>query len=107
MFMSKLAYGLSTPFLVSAGLVGLSPELFFKYALPVTFGQYAVLLTLGFYFGSAYALIAKTFEGVELIIAAIILAAGAYYFLTAYMRKKLLQEEKREESTQQSVHSKQ
>lgn len=99
MFMSKLAYGLSTPFLVSAGLVGLPPKLFFTYALPVTFAQYALLLTLGFYFGNAYAFIAKTFEGAELIIAASILAAGAYYFLTAYMRKRLLEEEKQEENT--------
>lgn len=100
MFMSKLAYGLSTPFLVSAGLVGLSPKAFFKYALPVTFAQYAILLALGFYFGSAYTLVAKTFEGVELAIAAIILTAGVYYLLTNFMRKKLIQEEKEEERKQ-------
>lgn len=99
MFTSKLAYGLSTPLLVSAGLVGLSPKLFFTYSLLMSFAQYAVLLTLGFYFGNAYTIIAHTFEGIGLVITVFILAAGAYYFLTGYMRKRLLQEEKREEKT--------
>lgn len=97
MFFSKLAYGLSTPFLVSAGLVGMSLQRFLLYAFPITVIQYAVLLTLGYYFGTSFKLVSNTVEIIQIGIGGVIVVAIAYYFLTRYMRKKLLREEAQEE----------
>jgi membrane protein DedA with SNARE-associated domain len=52
MFMSKLAYGLSTLLLVSAGIVKLPVGKFFRYALFVTLLQYGVLMFAGYHFGA-------------------------------------------------------
>ena len=53
MFMSKLAYGLSTLLLVSAGMVNLPIGKFFRLALIVTLFQYALLMYAGYHFGNA------------------------------------------------------
>ncbi|MDP3771762.1 MAG: hypothetical protein Q8Q94_00085 [bacterium] len=97
MFFSKLAYGLSTPFLVFAGVVGMPVKKFISYALPVTLIQYALLMALGYYFGGSFNIIAQSFKDIQIIIVAIIALAFGYYLLQCYMRKKLLQEEKKEE----------
>ncbi len=91
MFVSKLAYGLSTPFLVAAGFAGLPARKFYEYAVPVTVAQYAILMALGFYFGNSYALIEQYLQNAELIVAAafIIFIAG-YYTFAYYLKKKLL-----------------
>ncbi len=97
MFFSKLAYGLSTPFLISAGVVGMPLKKFLSYALPVTLVQYALLMALGYYFGGSFNIIAQSFKDIQIIIVAIIAVAFAYYLLQRYMRTKLLEEEKNEE----------
>lgn len=95
MFVSKLAYGLSTPFLVAAGFAGIPAKKFYEYALPVTIAQYAILMALGFYFGNSYALIAQYIQNAQLIIAAafIILIAG-YYLFAYYLKKRILANKK-------------
>lgn len=95
MFVSKLAYGLSTPFLVAAGFAGIPTRKFYEYALPVTIAQYAILMALGFYFGNSYALITQYIQNAQLIIAAVfvILLAG-YYVFAHYLKKKLLADKK-------------
>ena len=90
MFMSKLAFGLSTIFLVLAGLVGLPPRTFYPIAILVTCAQYAILMTLGYYFGTSYLLIANTFEGIGLAVAGILILASAYYIVSATMRSRLM-----------------
>lgn len=54
MFFSKLAYGLSTPFLVSAGLVRMPFKKFISYTIPITLFQYAVIMTIGYVLGNSY-----------------------------------------------------
>ena len=107
MFTSKLAYGLSTAFLISAGIVGMKLRDFLRYAVPITFLQYAILMTIGYYLGNSYTLLANTFQGVEFAIAAFVVAAAAYYAFTMYMRDRVLQteaeEEKREEHPEQQI----
>ena len=74
MFFSKLAYGLSTPFLISAGFTRLEFKKFILYALPVTFLQYTVLMVLGYYFGAAYYTAFKhSFNGIGIVLAAVLL----------------------------------
>lgn len=90
MFFSKLAYGLSTVFLVSAGLVRMPPRKFYLYAIPVTLLQYGVLMLLGYYFAASFALITNILTDVQIFIAAIAIFIIAYYLLTQYMRRRLL-----------------
>lgn len=90
MFFSKLAYGLSTIFLVSAGLVHMPPRKFYMYALPVTFLQYGILMLLGYYLDASFNLVANIVTDIQLFIAAIAIFIIAYYLLTQYMRRRLL-----------------
>ena len=97
MFFSKLAYGLSTPFLISAGYIKLDFKKFIFWALPVTLSQYAILMALGYFFGASYyETITKSFSGIGIFIAAVLVAV-AYAFFTRFMRRKLLQTEVAEE----------
>jgi membrane protein DedA with SNARE-associated domain len=57
MFMSKLAYGLSTLLLVSAGMMKLPIGKFFKLALVVTLLQYSILMFAGYHFANAFTLV--------------------------------------------------
>lgn len=98
MFFSKLAYGLSTPFLVSAGLVGMSFRRFVQYAFPITIIQYGILLALGYYFGNSFKFVSEGVEIVQVATGGVVVVVVAYYFLTRYMRQKLLKEEAHEES---------
>ncbi|MDB5224440.1 MAG: hypothetical protein JWO43_62 [Candidatus Adlerbacteria bacterium] len=98
MFFSKLAYGLSTPFLISAGLVGMKPGKFFLYALPVTFAQYAILMALGYHFSSSFGTVANIFANIQYVIGGLVLVFIGYYFLAKYMRKRLLAAEKEAEA---------
>jgi membrane protein DedA with SNARE-associated domain len=98
MFFSKLAYGLSTPFLISAGLVGMKPAKFFMYALPVTFVQYAVLMVLGYKFSSSFGTVSNIFAHIQYVFAGLVVVFVAYYFLAKYMRTRLLAAEKEAEA---------
>ena len=94
MFFSKLAYGLSTPFLMSAGFVQLGFKKFLVYALPVTLLQYSILMALGYYFGAAYYnTFRHSFNGIGIVLAAMVLVWLAYTIFTRFMRKKLMQTE--------------
>jgi membrane protein DedA with SNARE-associated domain len=92
MFFSKLAYGLSTVFLVSAGLVRMPPRKFYLYALPVTLLQYGALMLLGYYFAASFNLITNVVTDVQVFIAAVAVLIIAYYLLTSYMRTRLLEQ---------------
>ena len=97
MFFSKLAYGLSTPFLISAGLAKLPVKKFFTYALPVTFGQYLVLLTIGYFFGSSYQKFADYFTSFGLIIAGLGILIVLYLLFSRYARREIIKLEEGEE----------
>lgn len=97
MFFSKLAYGLSTPFLMSAGLVGMPLGRFVAYALPVTLFQYAVFLTLGFLLGHSYQLAAPYIKYVGITIGVFLLVLILIYaFFVKYARKQISQMESEE-----------
>ena len=94
MFMSKLAYGLSTPFLITAGLSGMTLGRFYLFTIPVTVIQYAAFMLLGFYFGSSYEIISQYFKSAEIVIAGLaIVAIAAYYFFSIYMKTELVKKE--------------
>lgn len=81
MFFSKLAYGLSTPFLISAGFANIPPRKFISFALPVTLFQYAVLMAIGYYLGRSYELAIVYVKDVQLVFAALIVAAVFVYII--------------------------
>ena len=96
MALAKLAYGLSSPFLVSAGLVALPWRKFAVLALVVAVVQRISLLLLGSYLGGYSRTVSDTLQVIEIIVAAGIVAAIGYYVLSHVMRARLLDETRRE-----------
>ncbi|MCX6755784.1 MAG: VTT domain-containing protein [Candidatus Nomurabacteria bacterium] len=90
MFISKIAYGLSTPLLITAGLAKLEYWRFVRWALCVTVIQYGILMTLGYYLGSSYS--NATFyvkdAGILVAIIATVFIFG-FFALQKYTRKKV------------------
>ena len=94
MFISKLAYGLSTPFLISAGITGLPFKRFFLYAIVVTLSQYAVIMFLGYHFGNSLTLFTDVYMRVSYIIAGVLVLGIVYYiWLSRYVKKRFVEEE--------------
>lgn len=79
MFLSKLAYGLSTPLLFSAGLAKMNFKKFVFLAFPITLFQYAIILMLGYYLGSYYELATKYIKSAGLFFAVIVIIFIAIY----------------------------
>ena len=97
MFLSKLAYGLSTPFLISAGLVKMPLKRFVSYAFPVTVFQYAAIMAIGYYLGSSYQLAAKFIDYTGIIIAIVfVIFIAVYVFFVKYARRQIEKMEKEE-----------
>lgn len=96
MFFSKLAYGLSTPFLVSAGLVNMPLKKFISYAFPISLFQYAAIMTIGYYLGSSYQIAVKYIDSVGIIIAAVLVIFIIYVFFVKYARRQIEKMEKEE-----------
>ena len=92
MVIGKLAYGLSIPVLISAGLASVPPYLFYLYAVPVTFFQYGVLMYLGYTFGASYGFVATSFTDIQIALVALVIIGGCYYGFTVLMRRRLLRE---------------
>ncbi|MDO8443534.1 MAG: hypothetical protein Q7S78_00905 [Candidatus Azambacteria bacterium] len=100
MFFSKLAYTLSVPFLISAGLVKMPYRKFILYALPVTIFQYGIIMTIGYYLGSSYQLAVKYIDFAGIIIAIVfIIFIAAYTLFIKYARKqiKIMEEQEQQE----------
>ncbi len=98
MLLSKFAYGLSTPLLISAGIVGMPLRRFLSYSVPITIVQSSVLLGLGYYFGNYFKFFSDTVQFFQMAIAGLVIVAITYYFLTRYMRKKFMEEQTKEVS---------
>jgi len=91
MFFSKLAYGLSIPFLISAGLVGMSYRTFIEYTIPATLFQYGVLMAVGYYLGKSYALAEKYIKYGGLLIGGVLVIFVIIYIISLkYARKQII-----------------
>ena len=94
MILSKWAYGLSFPLLISAGLARVPMRKFILIALSVTVFQYAILISLGYYVGQSYQIVSH-----YLIDAQIFAAVGAVVFMLlifslSFLAKRKLPPEK-------------
>lgn len=90
MALTKFAYGLSTPLLLTAGLVHLPVRKFFILSTALALLQYSVLVALGMLFGSSFAAVKSGLVRVQLIVAAAVIVFIVYYFFTGYVRKTFL-----------------
>lgn len=98
MFMSKLAYGISTPLLVSAGVVHLSYKKFIWPALYVTIFQYGVIMAVGYYLGNSYGLAENYIIHTTIIVAVLAgIFIAVYFIMQKYVRNKFIQMEEQEE----------
>lgn len=97
MFLSKLAYGLSVPFLITAGLVKMPFKKFISYAFPVTALQYGAILTIGYFFGHSYKLAEHYIEYAYMIMAAVLVIFTISCVLVAkHARKQIKKMEQQE-----------
>ena len=88
MAITKFAYGLSTPLLITAGLVHLPFRTFWKYSAVLALFQYSVLVGLGYFFGGYFATIESIFVRVEILVAAVVVVFAGYYLITRSVRSQ-------------------
>lgn len=95
MLFTKLAYGLSLPLLIISGKAKLPYKIFVRAALLVSFAQYAIFLTIGYYFGKSYELWGRyvKYTGIGITIIGVILVLG-YIMVKKYALKKIYKIEK-------------
>jgi membrane protein DedA with SNARE-associated domain len=99
MLLSKFAFGLSAPLLVSAGLVGMSFRKFISSTLPISIINYAAILTIGYYLGHSYQLAEKylQYSGIVVTVLLVLFIVG-YRFISKYARSEVIKLEKKEET---------
>ncbi len=93
MFLGKLAYGMALPFLASAGAVKMPYKKFILRAIPISIFQYALFVSIGYYFGNSYVVALTYIKNAEIILAGVtFIIIIAYYIFITSLRKKLLKE---------------
>ena len=97
MFLSKLAYSLSIPFLISAGLVKMPFRKFISYAFPVTLFQYGVIMAIGYFLGHSYQLAERYIQYAYIIVAAILIVFIIGYILVVKYARRQIKEMEQEE----------
>lgn len=93
MIVTKFAYGLSTPLLLTAGLVHLPFNTFWCYSALLAAFQYSVLVGLGYFFGNYFATVESTLVRVQILVAAAAVVFGLYYLLTRSVRSQFFKSE--------------
>lgn len=88
MLITKFSYGLSTPLLVTAGLVHLPFGTFWKLSAALALLQYSTLVALGYFFGSYFAQVESVLVRAQIIVAAVVILFAAYYVLTKSVGKR-------------------
>ena len=90
MFFSKLAYGLSTPFLISAGLIKMPFKKYMSLTIPIMLFQHLTILSIGYFLGHSYGLAEKYIKfGNEFIAVALIVFITIYALVSKYAKKEL------------------
>lgn len=101
MFFGKLAYGLATPFLISAGVIKMPYKKFISYTIPITCFQYATFLGIGYYLGKSYEIAVKYIDFFYVSMAVIVVIFIIFYVrMVKYARKEIISLESTEEKKQ-------
>ncbi len=99
MFLIKLAYGLSVPFIVSAGFTKVSYRKFISSAIVVTIFQYGFIMMCGYFLGQSYRLGGTYLEYTYIIITIILILFVAFHAgFASYAKRKIFRMEEEEES---------
>lgn len=89
MFFGKLAYGISLPIIISAGVAKLPIRKFIITSLPVGIFQIGLFLFLGFHLGASYEIAIQYVKYPAIILAVLIIIAISIYFLFSKYFAKL------------------
>jgi membrane protein DedA with SNARE-associated domain len=90
MFFSKLAYGLSTPFLISAGLVKMPFKKYISITIPIMFTQHLIIMATGYFLGHSYAIAEKYIKlGNEFVAVVLIVIIISYVIFSRYAKKQI------------------
>ncbi len=87
MLITKFSYGLSTPLLLTGGLVHVPFKKFVLLSAALATLQYGVLVALGYFFGNYFALIESGLVRAQIVVAAAVVVFALYYFFTTSVRK--------------------
>lgn len=93
MAVTKFAYGLSTPLLITAGLAHLLFNTFWRYSAILAAFQYSILVGLGYFFGEYFATIESTLVRIEILVAAVAIVFAGYYMIARTVRSRFLKKE--------------
>lgn len=92
MFVSKLAYGLSTPLLISAGLTNMPAKRYISYVLPVCIVKCAVIMALGYLLVESYMRAVKYIQSAGLMFAGlVVMVVAGYIFIAIRARRTILE----------------
>ncbi len=80
MFLGKLAYAISLPIIISAGMAKLPFKKFILTSMPIGIFQISVLLLVGYYLGSSYEMASQYIKYPGIIIAILIVLVLTLYF---------------------------
>ncbi len=98
MFIGKLSYGITSSFIVVAGIVRMPLKKFFGWGSMVAITQYGTLLMIGFFFGAAFgSKLSVVIENFQYALAGASLLILGYFILTWRMRRTLFKEASVEE----------
>ena len=90
MAITKFAYGLSTPLLITAGLIKLPFRTFWTRSVPLSFVQHTIFIALGYFLGSYYSVVESTSTRVQIAIVAIVVVCLLYYFFASSVKRAFL-----------------
>ena len=92
MLVCKLAYGLSTPLLILAGLTRISYFKFIWQSVTVTIFNYGILMLLGYFLGKSYQTAIPYVKDIGVIIAVTAIIFFVIYFsFQKYMTNKIIE----------------
>ena len=93
MAVTKFAYGLSTPLLITAGLAHLPFNTFWRYSAILAAFQYSILTGLGYFFGEYFAAVESALVRAEMLVAAAAVVFALYYLTVRTVRSRFLKKE--------------
>lgn len=89
MLMSKFAYGIAAAFLFMAGLMRMPVHKFYGYSLSISVAHYAILMTVGYFFGATILAAGDVITIIEFGAAGVALLVSVYVIAVWYMRRNL------------------
>lgn len=93
MFLGKLSYGISTSFIVVAGMVDMPLKKFFGWGAVVALVQYVGLLFLGYFFGQSLGgKISVILDNLQYVILGASIVLGGYFTISWYLGRRLMRE---------------